>query len=227
MLCAHPLSPLLSLHHIDAADPIFPLMNKTESMEHLFKAARIDPYRILQQTVCYDNVKVLTVSVSWGYSVQVYEGNVLLPDLLRLQKTFMPWRRNRNLNASRYMFNTRIQPKDPCKNPTVFFRQSLIPDGSGTLSSYRRYKVRKCVNSAINDLKHVNVFSTKLEIDTEEVILTRHHMISYYDLFFYYSLSFLPFLYFFSAEVTKKTMQLCSFIFKGFNGYRNQTLRNQ
>ncbi|XP_057979577.1 uncharacterized protein LOC131165642 isoform X2 [Malania oleifera] len=93
MLSAHPLSPLLSLHHLDSVDPIFPNMNKTEAVEHLFKAVDVDPARILQQTVCYDLTNSLTISVAWGYAVQVFEGNQLLPDLLPLQRTFMPWKR--------------------------------------------------------------------------------------------------------------------------------------
>lgn len=206
MLSAHPLSPLLSLHHVDAADPIFPLMNKTESIERLFKAASFDPFRILQQTVCYDKVNLLTVSVSWGYSVQVYEGNVLLPDLLRLQKTFMPWRRNRNLNASHYMFNTRVQPKDPCKNPAVFFLQSLIPYGRGTLSSFKRFKTRNCANRTINSLKNLRVFSTNLKLGAEEVLRTRHLMpLKSVSMILTFHIP--PF---FVADVTKKAMLQCS-----------------
>ncbi|CAM8989057.1 unnamed protein product [Rhodiola kirilowii] len=168
MLSAHPLSPLLSLHHVDAVDPIFPLMNKVDSIKHIFKAAHFDPYRILQQTVCYDSLNSLTVSVSWGHSVQVYVGNVFLPDLLPLQKTFMPWRRNKNHNASHYMFNTRMNPRDPCKSPVVYFLQSLAPHGGGALSSFKRFNVRNCFNSMINDLERVRVFSKKLELDDAE-----------------------------------------------------------
>uniref|UniRef100_A0A7N0TGA2 Uncharacterized protein n=1 Tax=Kalanchoe fedtschenkoi TaxID=63787 RepID=A0A7N0TGA2_KALFE len=169
MLSAHPLSPLLSLHHVDTADPIFPKMSKADSIGHLFEAARFDPYRVLQQTVCYDSSNLLTVSVSWGHSVQVYEGHMLLPDLLPLQKTFMPWRRNRNINASHYMFNTRMLPKDPCKNPVVYFLQSVVPHRDGALSSFRRFKVRNCFNSSIIGLEHVRVFSKKIEMDVEEL----------------------------------------------------------
>ncbi|RVW68453.1 hypothetical protein CK203_058366 [Vitis vinifera] len=38
MLSAHPLSPLVSLHHLDSVDPIFPNMNRTQALEHLFEA---------------------------------------------------------------------------------------------------------------------------------------------------------------------------------------------
>lgn len=123
MLSAHPLSPLLSLHHLDAVDPLFPNMNRTQALTHLFKAAKVDPARVLQKTVCYDRTNSLTVSISWGYAVQIYDGNQLLPDLLPLQRTFVPWRRRRSINGSFYMFNTRDYPKDPCERPTIFFFQ--------------------------------------------------------------------------------------------------------
>ncbi|KAA8543829.1 hypothetical protein F0562_021994 [Nyssa sinensis] len=39
LLSAHPQSPLLSLHHLDVVDPIFPYMNRNKSVNHLMKAA--------------------------------------------------------------------------------------------------------------------------------------------------------------------------------------------
>ena len=66
-------------------------MDRAKAVEHLFRAANADPARILQQTVCYDHSRSLTASVAWGYSVQVFKGNVLLPDILAVQKTFVPW----------------------------------------------------------------------------------------------------------------------------------------
>ncbi|KAK8518768.1 hypothetical protein V6N12_012013 [Hibiscus sabdariffa] len=70
MLTAQPLSPLLSLHHLDAMEPIFPNMDKTRALEHFFKAVTADSSRILLQTVCYENFNSLTVSVAWGYAIQ-------------------------------------------------------------------------------------------------------------------------------------------------------------
>ncbi|KAK2650388.1 hypothetical protein Ddye_017877 [Dipteronia dyeriana] len=169
MLTAHPLSPLVSLHHVDAVDPIFPNMNRTQALEHLFKAVNVDPARILQQTVCYDHSNQLTVSVAWGYAIQVYEGNQLLPDLLSLQRTFTPWRRGSNADAH-FMFNMREYPKDSCKRSAVFFLESVVTDKNSIQSNYVKYAVRNCNRAnAVNILEKISVFSQKLELDVEEM----------------------------------------------------------
>lgn len=122
----HPLSPLLSLHHLDAVDPLFPKMNRTEAMAHLIRASDVDSARVLQQSVCYDSSNFVTVSVVWGYAVQFYEGNKFLPDLLSPEKTFSTWRRGSGVKSN-YMFNTREYPKDRRGRPLVFFsRQRWI-----------------------------------------------------------------------------------------------------
>ncbi|KAL5070142.1 hypothetical protein RYX36_021029 [Vicia faba] len=82
VLTAHPLSRLCTFHHLDAAESVFPDMNSTQALGHLIAASTVDPARILHQSVCYDRSSSLTFSVSWGFAIQVYQGNVLLPDLL-------------------------------------------------------------------------------------------------------------------------------------------------
>lgn len=176
MLSAHPLSPLVSLHHLDAVNPIFPKMSKTQALEHLFNGVNVDPTRILQQTVCYDPVYSLTASVAWGYSVQVFEGNEFLPDLLTPQRTFMPWRRGGNAEFTRFMFNIREYPKDPCKRPFVFFMESVTSGGkNGIWSNYIRHDVADCNRGyAMKNLELVRVLSQKLEPDIEQVLLKAH-----------------------------------------------------
>lgn len=171
MLSAHPLSPLLSLHHLDVVDPIFPnTINRTQALERLFEAVNVDSARILQQTVCYDISHSLTVSVSWGYAIQVFEVNELLPDLLSLQKTFTPWRRSVNVDASHYMFKTRDFPKNACKRPAVFFLESVVSDQSGIQSNYARYNAGNCPKAnATKNLEYIRVFSKKLELDVEQM----------------------------------------------------------
>lgn len=172
MLTSHPLSPLLSLHHFDAIDPIFPKMNRIQALEHLFKAANVDPARTLQQTVCYDRSNSLTVSVAWGYVVQVHETNVLLPDLLPVQRTFRPWRRGKNISSNRYMFNTRAYPRDPCKRPAVYFLNSVTLYKSGVFTDYIRHSFGVCSKpEVIQNLINIRVFSHKLYLDPEQVIL--------------------------------------------------------
>ncbi|XP_047940840.1 uncharacterized protein LOC125188138 [Salvia hispanica] len=53
-LTSHPLRPIVSLHHWDAMDSIFPKMERKDAMQHLFQAVNIDSQRVMQQTVCYD-----------------------------------------------------------------------------------------------------------------------------------------------------------------------------
>ncbi|KAF5454664.1 hypothetical protein F2P56_024312 [Juglans regia] len=170
LLSSHPLAPLVSLHHLDAVDPIFPNMSRTLAMGHLFEAVNVDPGRILQQTVCYDPSNSLTVSVAWGYTVQVFEGNEYLPDLLSPQRTFMPWKRSASIDASRYMFKTREYSKDPCKRPVIFFLESVIPDKGGVWSYYTGHMVEECDKpNAIKNLTRVTVFSKTLELDMEQM----------------------------------------------------------
>lgn len=164
LLTAHPLSPLISLHHLEIVEPIFPRKNRTEAVQHLFKAVRADPGRILQQTVCYDHSSNLTVSVAWGYAVQVFEGHLLLPDILAAQRSFTPWRR-RGINIpNQYVFDTRDYPQDPCKRPVVFFLEDVASGTGRVWSKYRRNNSHSCSRpDAIENLKDVKVFSKKLQ----------------------------------------------------------------
>ncbi|XP_022870452.1 uncharacterized protein LOC111389732 isoform X3 [Olea europaea var. sylvestris] len=175
-LAAHPLSPLLSLHHMEAVEPIFPGMSRIQSLEHLFKAVQVDPAKVLQQTVCYDHANSLTISIAWGYAVQIYEGNKLLLDILSLQKSFRPWRRGKNVDSSHYMFNTREFPRDPCKRPAVFFMDTVVSDTNQVWTSYTKRDVDSCVRlKAIEKLKVIRVLSPKLDFDIEQLKTPRRH----------------------------------------------------
>ncbi|KAK2988008.1 hypothetical protein RJ640_011271 [Escallonia rubra] len=166
MLSSHPLSPLLSLHHLDIVESIFPGMSRTQALEHLFKAVDVDPARILQQSVCYDRSNSRTVSVAWGYAIQVFEGNQLLPDFLLPQRTFRPWKRGRDVCLSRYMFKTREYPNVLCTRPPAFFLKSILHDANGVYTDYTRYTSGDCLEKkAILKLEHIKVFSRKLDLD--------------------------------------------------------------
>ncbi|KAL0354112.1 UNVERIFIED_CONTAM: hypothetical protein Sangu_0992500 [Sesamum angustifolium] len=169
LLSTHQLSLAASLHHIDAVDPIFPGVSRIDALEHLFNAVRVNPARIFQQTVCYDHTNSLTVSVSWGFAVQVYEGNQLLAEVLSLQRTFRPWKRGRNVASSRYMFNTRDYPSDPCKRPLVFFMHTVVADTTGVWTNYRRHSAGNCSRTkAIKNLEGVGVYSLNLDFSIEQ-----------------------------------------------------------
>ncbi|KAH6780538.1 ERV-F provirus ancestral Env polyprotein [Perilla frutescens var. hirtella] len=168
-LSAHPLSLVASLHHIDAIEPIFPGMSRISALEHLSKPLRVDPSRIFQQTVCYYHTNSVTVSISWGYAVQVYEENHLLPEVLSLQRTFRPWKRGKNVASSRYMFNTRDYPIDPCKRPVVFFLHTVTADTTGIWTEYTRHAGNCSKIKALERLKVVKVYSRNLDFDLEQV----------------------------------------------------------
>ncbi|KAL9145130.1 hypothetical protein ABFS82_13G019800 [Erythranthe guttata] len=175
-LSSHPLSLIASLHHIDAIEPLFPNMSRIHSLEHLFKAVRFDPARIFQQTVCYDKTNSLTVSISWGYSVQVYEGNQNLPELLSSQRTFRPWNRGKNVASSRFMFNTRKFDSDPCNRnrSVVYFMDNVVDDANGVWTNYTRNNTGNCYRGkAVEKLKEISVFSLYQNFDVEQIKTTR------------------------------------------------------
>lgn len=167
LLRAHPLTPLVSLHHLDHVYPLYPGMDRSKAAEHFFRAANADPARILQQTVCYDRSRSLTASVAWGYSVQVFKGNVPLLDLLAVQKTFVPWRRARNVTVTdAFMFNTKHYPRDECKRAALFFLKSISSGEGKTKSNYSRQLPRKCLPNLIplGNLQQIQVTSELLHL---------------------------------------------------------------
>ncbi|KAL2926059.1 N-acetyllactosaminide beta-1 3-N-acetylglucosaminyltransferase 2 [Bienertia sinuspersici] len=68
LLAAHPVTPLVSIHHLDVVEPIFPQMTRPQALGHLFESANQDSASIMQQSICYDKKRFWSISVSWGYS---------------------------------------------------------------------------------------------------------------------------------------------------------------
>ncbi|KAH9324956.1 hypothetical protein KI387_005134 [Taxus chinensis] len=168
ILAAHPLTPLVSLHHLDAVAPVFPSMTRVGALRHLMKAAQADPDRLVQQSICYDRKRKWTVSVSWGYSLQIYS-RVLLPRILEYPlETFGFWR---GWARFPFVFNTRPLSKDPCENPTVLYMETVLNAGSKQIaSSYTTpagLDKMRC-NSTVNnpdEIKRVTVVSDKMYAD--------------------------------------------------------------
>lgn len=171
LLAAHPLAPLVSFHHLDHIDPIFPNMTANQAIEHLFEAVKVDSERVLQQTVCYDRWFSWTISVSWGYAVQVFENHQFLPDVLRAHKTFRQWKKGSVLTEL-YTFNTRELHIDPCRRPTIFFMDSVSSGRDGIESSYRRDTSDNCNlhMASPKRLEEIKVFSHKLDLKIKQVI---------------------------------------------------------
>ncbi|PON89145.1 hypothetical protein TorRG33x02_150080 [Trema orientale] len=121
LLSAHPQTPFISLHHIDTIDPIFPRMNRPESINHLMKAAKVDQSRALQQTTCHHRATNWTLSVAWGYSAQIYEAILPRSFLRKPLETFRSWSGGR----PPYLLNPRWRTNNPCEAPHVFFFHSV------------------------------------------------------------------------------------------------------
>ncbi|XP_054797611.1 uncharacterized protein LOC129302748 [Prosopis cineraria] len=124
LLSAHPNAPFVSIHHMDTTDPIFPSKNRSESIKHLLRAAKFDHTRILQQTICHHRPNFWTFSVSWGYSLQIYESVFPRWLLKRPLETFKPWLAEISAPPY-YMFNTRLPNDNPCEAPHAFFAESM------------------------------------------------------------------------------------------------------
>ncbi|KAI3523858.1 hypothetical protein L1887_02313 [Cichorium endivia] len=139
-LSAHPKAPLLSLHHLEHVDPIFHSMDRFQSIKQLMKAADVDQPRLLQQTICHSRKLNWSFSISWGYSVHVYE-NVIPRSILKTPlETFRPWGR---WKPPFYIFNTRPLSNDPCATPHVFsFKDIKKINETEVITNYSRIASR-------------------------------------------------------------------------------------
>ncbi|KAL6140099.1 hypothetical protein ACLB2K_058400 [Fragaria x ananassa] len=175
VLASHPLSPLVSLHHLEHTDPIFPNMTTMQALQHLLKAVNVDSQRILQKTVCYDRWFSWTVSVSWGYAVQIYGNHMLLPDVLPVQETFKQWKKGHVLSGV-YTFNTIEQHPDPCRRPVVFFLDHVSSREDGIMSIYKKSYANCSYDMASpRKLEEVRVLSHKLDLDIKQLQAPRRH----------------------------------------------------
>ncbi|CAN1750973.1 hypothetical protein LINPERHAP1_LOCUS4203 [Linum perenne] len=125
-LSSHPQAPLLTLHHLNKVDPIFPSMDRFEAASHLMEPGKVDQSRLVQQTICYQRENNFSFSVSWGYSVHIYESIIPRSILRKPLETFSPWASD-DVHYPYFMFNTRRVTDNPCKDPHVFFFRSIEP----------------------------------------------------------------------------------------------------
>ncbi|XP_057801329.1 uncharacterized protein LOC131016649 [Salvia miltiorrhiza] len=144
LLSAHPIAPLISLHHLDYVQPIFPGINRVESIKRLIQAYSADPGRALQQCFCYHPTRNWSVSVSWGYNVQLYPFAMTAKDLSTPLQTFLTWG---TWSQAPFTFNTRSMSFNPCERPIIHYFNGVNGSGSGTTTSYRRpqrERARQC-----------------------------------------------------------------------------------
>ncbi|KAE8782507.1 hypothetical protein D1007_44174 [Hordeum vulgare] len=121
LLGSHPVVPLVTLHHFDFLQPVFPAARtRTAALRRLFDGpARLDPAAVAQQSVCYDREKQWTVSVSWGFAVVVVRGVVSPREMETPMRTFLNWYKRADYTA--YSFNTRPVARNHCQRPQVYY----------------------------------------------------------------------------------------------------------
>ncbi|XP_010486794.1 PREDICTED: uncharacterized protein LOC104764892 [Camelina sativa] len=166
-LSAHPLTPLVSLHHLVYLDPMFPNKNPIESLQNLMKPYSLDQNRILQQINCHEGKRQWSISISWGYSIQIYSYFLTAKELTTPLQTFKTWRSS---SDGPFVFNTRSLPPDPCQRPVTYFM-----DGAEDVRFYgtkTRYSVADknfglCENntehSELTKVKRILVTSMKMD----------------------------------------------------------------
>ncbi|XP_010112315.2 uncharacterized protein LOC21394451 [Morus notabilis] len=128
LLGAHPVTPLLSLHHIDVVEPLFPRTTRVKALQRLFQSVKHDSASIMQQSICYDKRRSWSISVSWGYAVQILRGVLSPRELETPTRTFLNWYPRADYTA--YAFNTRPVTKHPCQKPFVFYMNNVRYDRS-------------------------------------------------------------------------------------------------
>ncbi|XP_074580573.1 uncharacterized protein LOC141836983 [Curcuma longa] len=140
LLAAHPLSPFISIHHVEAVDPLYPGLSSLGSLKLFTKAMKAYSMSFLQRSICYDRGKKLTFAVSLGYVIQVFPTIVPPRELERSERTYVAW--NRKSNRMEFDFDTRDPYRSVCKKPIMFFLNNIGKNENTTLGLYRRAKGR-------------------------------------------------------------------------------------
>lgn len=169
LLAAHPMAPLVSLHHLDYVNSLFPNQTQLESLKALMKAYEVDPSRTLQQCFCYHHKHKWSVSISWGYIVQIYPTLLTAKELETPLLTFKTWR---SWKEGPFTFNTRPVSSDPCQQPVIFFLNSVKEEATNeTVTTYRKFvakPVKNCNRDYARAVAIENIIISALEMDPRE-----------------------------------------------------------
>lgn len=141
LLAAHPVAPLVSLHHLDVVQPIFPSMSRAAAVKKLFAGpVRFDSAGVIQQSICYDKNNRWTISVSWGFVVQIVRGVMSPREMETPTRTFLNWYKRADYTA--YSFNTRPVARNPCQKPHVYYLSATRLDvrKRAIVTEYKRHK---------------------------------------------------------------------------------------
>ncbi|XP_009595643.1 uncharacterized protein [Nicotiana tomentosiformis] len=141
LLASHPIAPLVTLHHLDVVEPIFPNVTRVQALQRLTVPMKLDSAGLMQQSICYDRANGWTVSVSWGFAVQIFRGILSPREIEMPSRTFLNWYKRADYTA--YAFNTRPVARNPCQKPFVFYlsHAKMDPYNNQTVSQYTRHRV--------------------------------------------------------------------------------------
>ncbi|KAI3783424.1 hypothetical protein L1987_42505 [Smallanthus sonchifolius] len=163
LLAAHPMTPLVSLHHLDYIKPLLPNLTKYESLNTLIQTYRLDPPRAMQQSLCYYKTwwHSWSISVSWGYTVQIYPSLLTAQELEMPLRTFLTWR---SFKDGPFTFNTRALPTNLCELPAIYYISKVQEAGNHTVTTYTRDKsVKICRKGDYpSKIEKVTVLASKL-----------------------------------------------------------------
>ncbi|XVE77180.1 hypothetical protein DITRI_Ditri13aG0041100 [Diplodiscus trichospermus] len=142
LLAAHPVAPLVSLHHVDLVEPIFPNVNTVQALQRLKVPINLDSAAVMQQSVCYDKSRSWTISVAWGYAVQIQRGIFSVREMEMPARTFLNWYKRADYTG--FSFNTRPVTRHPCHNPFVFYLSKALynKNTNQTASVYVQHRVQ-------------------------------------------------------------------------------------
>lgn len=139
-MSSHPIAPFVSIHHVEAVNPLYPGLSTLDSLKLFTEAMVLSPRSVLQRSICYDHTRKLTFSISLGYVVQVFP-NVLSPrDLERAELTFSAW--NGIRHPSEFDLDIKPPVSSLCKKPILFFLNEVGREGNATLGTYSRSLVK-------------------------------------------------------------------------------------
>ncbi|KAK7274348.1 hypothetical protein RIF29_15433 [Crotalaria pallida] len=136
LLAAHPVTPLVSLHHLDVVEPIFPNVSRVQALKRLKVPMKLDAAGLMQQSICYDKTRTWTISVSWGYAVQIFRGIFSAREMEMPARTFLNWYKRADYTA--YPFNTRPVSRNVCQKPFVYHLSNAFYN-EGTNETMSRY----------------------------------------------------------------------------------------
>lgn len=185
LLAAHPVAPLVSLHHLDYVNPILPSSpTKFVAVGRLLAASRVDSGRTLQQSFGYMPETNWSVSLSWGFTVQLYPSLLTPKELATAFQTFASWR---TWSPEPFTLDTRPWEVNPCRQPILYFLEKVEgvdgSNGSATFSVYKRFDdIRRpyCDEDeylVARQVERVEVFAPKMDLsEWKKVYMLQHEL---------------------------------------------------